>query len=499
MVRLLKIIIHSLFILPFGFLFSESEIDPSKSNKFDSYHGPNMYNENFLINQPGVLSLKELLDSVDKSYPLVLAAEKLLTEAEYNYLAAEGAFDLQFKALGTSKPIGYYQNNSSDTFFEKPTPLGGTSFFAGYRIGRGSFPAYDGKRETNQLGEIRAGAIIPLIRNREIDKNRADLKKADIDRKIAELSIQKLKIEIVKEATKRYWKWVAAGQEFLVYKDLLAIAKVRETQINDRIELGDLPKIESSDNNRAILQRESQLVTSERELQRAAIDLSLFLRAPDGSLISPSTNRIPLGFPIPIDTKTLDLDSSIRQALKNRPEIMDYEYKREKVKVDREMGLNTAKPQVDLLVATSQDFGAGSQTRAKPEVEASIILNIPIQTRRAQGQIGAAGAKLSQLDQELQFTKDKITTEVQDSISDVIASARRVFLSKSELELSRKLEEMERERFSLGDSTLLTVNIREQISSEAAIREIKALFDHHTAVANYKAIIAVTLIKSKLN
>ncbi|TGK51310.1 TolC family protein [Leptospira bouyouniensis] len=483
-------------ICPFGMLFSFLlEADPTK-DPFESLHGPNIYSQDYINQQPGVLTLAELLKSVEKSYPLVLAAEKLLTETEYNYLAAEGAFDLQFKSMGTTKPIGYYTNNAADTVFEKPTPLGGTSFFAGYRIGRGKFPAYDGRRETNDYGEVRAGAIVPLMRNREIDKNRADLRKADIDRKLAELSIQKLKIEVIKEATKRYWKWVASGQEYLVNKDLLEIAKNRQQQISQRIKLGDIPKMEGTENDRAILQRESQFVSAEREMQKAAIDLSLFLRAADGNLILPSTDRLPIGFPKPIDYKGLELDKSIKIAWKFRPEIQDYEYKREKARVDQDMGYNSLKPQVDLVVAGSQDFGPGSVTRAKPELEASLVLNVPIQTRRPRGMIGAAEAKIAQLDQELQFSKDKIKTEVQDAISEVIASAKRVTVTQSEVELARKLEEMERERFALGDSTLLFVNIREQTSAEAAVREIKALYDHHVAVANFQASTATFLQNS---
>lgn len=178
------------FLCPFGMFFSfVLEADPTR-DPFESLHGPNIYSQDYINQQPGVLTLEELLRSVEKSYPLVLAAEKLLSEAEYNYLAAEGAFDLQFKSMGTTKPMGYYTNNATDAVFEKPTPLGGTSFFAGYRIGRGKFPVYDGKRETNDYGEVRAGAIFPLMRNREIDKNRADIKKADLDRRLAELSIQ---------------------------------------------------------------------------------------------------------------------------------------------------------------------------------------------------------------------------------------------------------------------------------------------------------------------
>src|SRR5690606_9907638 len=113
-----------------------------------------------------VLTLEKILQGVERSYPLILAAERLLTVAEYDYLAAQGAFDASFESIGSISPTGYYQNATSHNVIRKPTPLAGTSFFGGYRLGRGNFPSYYGNRATNDLGEIRAGAIVPLMRNR---------------------------------------------------------------------------------------------------------------------------------------------------------------------------------------------------------------------------------------------------------------------------------------------------------------------------------------------
>jgi len=210
-------------------------------------------------------------------------------------------------------------------------------------------------------------------------------------------------------------------------------------------------------------------------------------------LILPKTDQLPFGFPDTVNFLGIDMEEKIRTAWKFRPELKDFELKREKVGIDRQMGYNNLKPQVDLVVAASQDFGAGSIVRSKAELEASVVVAVPIQTRRPRGEIGAAEARLAQLDQEFQFSKDKVKTEVQDSISEVLASAKRVDVAKKEVELARKLESLERDRFLLGDSTLLFVNIREQTSAEAAVREIKALNDHHAAIANFHAAVAYSL------
>lgn len=464
-------------------------------NLENPYGDPRLYS-NFTLN-PKKLKLRDVIRSVDRTYPLILAAEKLLTEAEYNYLAAQGAFDANFDSR-SSLATGFYNYGTTDNVITKPTPLAGTSFFAGYRLGSGNFPSYEGKRVTNELGEIRAGAVVPLIRNREIDRNRAELKKADIDRVLADLNIQRLKIEVLREATRRYWKWVAAGQEYKINKELLNIAKQRVQQVAERVRLGDLPAIENTENDRVILQREAFLIAAERELQKAAIDLSLFLRLPNGQMVLPANEALPDSFPKHEMLVIEDEKKIIELAQKRRPELKEFQSRRDKVAVDRQLEENNLKPQVDLVVAASQDIGAGSPTRSRTELDATVVMNVPIQTRRQRGRIGAAEARISQIDQQEKFARDRIATEVQDAISEVIASYQRVEVARKELVLALKLQELEMERFNLGDSNLLFVNIREQTAAEAAIREVKALNDYFNAMANYQAATAEFLTNASL-
>jgi hypothetical protein len=49
------------------------------------------------------------------------------------------------------------------------------------------------------------------------------------------------------------------------------------------------------------------------------------------------------------------------------------------------------------------------------------------------------------------------------------------------------MEQAERTRLELGESTLLFVNLREQTAAEAAVREVDALGDYHKAVASLRA------------
>ena len=83
-----------------------------------------------------------------------------------------------------------------------------------------------------------------------------------------------------------------------------------------------------------------------------------------------------------------------------------------------------------------------------------------------------------------------MTADVRDAGSAIVGSHARIDAARQEVRLARDLERLERTRFELGDSTLFFVNLREQATAEAALREIDALADYHKAMAAYEAAIA---------
>ena len=124
---------------------------------------------------------------------------------------------------------------------------------------------------------------MPLLRNREIDERRAGLAQARIGRRIADLSIDQQRLLIRQLAISRYWNWVASGERLRIASDLLRVASERDQALREAAELGSIAGIEVTENQRQILQRRSQIIESERDLQQAAIALSLFYRDAAGN------------------------------------------------------------------------------------------------------------------------------------------------------------------------------------------------------------------------
>jgi hypothetical protein len=90
-----------------------------------------------------------------------------------------------------------------------------------------------------------------------------------------------------------------------------------------------------------------------------------------------------------------------------------------------------------------------------------------------------------QIESELRFSRDRVVADVQDAVSAVRAAYESLAVVRNEVLTARQLEEAERAKFDLGDSTQFLVNLRELATADAQFREIKAQSDYFKAFAEY--------------
>jgi outer membrane protein TolC len=439
------------------------------------------------------LLLEDIVGSVERNYPPLLAAfaERDIANAEVTQ--AQGRFDLMIGAQTDTDQFGYYPNQRATLGVEQAFSTWGASGYGGWRVGDGSFAPYAGSLETRSAGEWRGGLKVPLLRNREIDERRGNLQKAILGQRLAGLSIDQQRLTIRQAAVRRYWDWVAAGQRLRVGQDILRVALERDAALREASDLGQIPAVEVTENQRQILQRRSQLVELERGVQQAAIDLSLFYRDGRGQPVLPTASQLPPALP---STATLEEDAIQRDmeiALQLRPEIDRLAQQKEQARVDIRMADNERKPLVEFGVGFTAEAGSGAVRRGPNEMKASLKFELPWQRRTATGKFYAASAKYSQLEKREQFARDQVTAEVRDAASAVRTAHERARLLRDEVRVSLDLADAERERFRLGDSTLFTVNLREQAAADSALREVSAVNDYLRALTAYQQATASLL------
>jgi outer membrane protein, heavy metal efflux system len=441
--------------------------------------------------QAQTLTLDDVMGSVKRNYPPLLAALEELPLADADLLQAEGQFDLVVRSRYDSDSLGYYPNRRWDFGVEQPTTFQGMSLLGGYRIGEGSYAPYDGKLDTRSGGEWRTGLRLPLFRDRAIDRRRADLSKASLGRQIARLSVQQQRLAITFFASRRYWDWVAAGRRFRLAQAVLKIAENRQTFLDESVKGGLLPAIDAADNRRAVLLRKGQVVEAERVLQQAAIELSLFYRDTRGSSVLPRPEQLPEGFPSATRLSDSQVHEDTMSAQRQRPEVPRLEAQREQVQVDAEHARNQQLPAIDMVAGFTSESGDGVVRRGPQEFKVGLSFELPWQRRSATGRLGAAEARSRQIRQREQFARDQVQAEVQDAASAVQTAFQRMQVAADEVTVSRELEDAERTRFELGEGTLFQLNLREMATLESAQRDIAAKADYHRAFAGYNAAIGI--------
>jgi outer membrane protein TolC len=432
------------------------------------------------------LTVDQVLSAVDRAFPLLDAARQEQEAAAGEAQSAQGAFDVRLQAGADLMRGDVYNNESGSVSLYQPLTVLGATIFGGYRIGRGTFADYDGKAQTLTDGEWKGGVSLPLLRNRAIDARRGALARTDLGLQLAEQRVAASRLRFLGEAALRYWDWVAAGRQQGVATELLRIADARDRDLADAIALGAVAPIERVDNRRTILQRQSGVVAARRSTERQAITVSMYYRNVDGTMRRPVDAQLPGRMPPPPGRITRgELEADLAVALARRPDVQALEVSRQQQTIALELARNELLPTLDVFLEVSQDAGDGSRTLRGPELEAGAAFLLPVQRRQGKGLRQTTLANLSRLEAELRFARDRVRAEIEDAASALTAALDVVDVVTVEVEVARELEQAERDRFLLGDSTQFLVNLRELATADAAFREIAATAEAHKARVAY--------------
>jgi len=436
------------------------------------------------------LMLAEVMAVLAATHPQLEAARQRQRAAEGDAMAARGGFDPVLRARGQYVPIGAFPRGTVDVELRQPTPLWGLSVYGGWRVGLGSFAVYDLRGKTAASGEVRAGVNLPLWQGGAIDRRRADVRITALAQDAAAAEFEARAIELERAAGRAYWAWLGAGLRLDVQRGLLALAEDRDEGLRKQIVAGGVPAVEGIDNRRAIVDRGARIVAAERALQQAAFELARHLRDVDGEVQAPAPTRLPGAFPEPQRPGSDGLEQLIRDAWTRRPDLRRLVLQHETAAVELKLARNNRSAKIDLDAYAAKDIGALDPAYAylRPaEFVASVSVELPLALRGARGKLRRAEAELARIDAELRMARDVVALELRDAHSALVAAHARVGLAREQLAAAHELEQAERSRFRLGDSTLLLVNLREQAATDAALQELDALGEYHRATVDLRA------------
>lgn len=446
------------------------------------------------------LTLADVIASLFRSYPSILAARLEPNRAGGQLLSAYGAFDTKLYGQSIAEPTGFYENYRHGLGVARQTWWGGY-LSAGYRMGRGVFQPWYLERETEKGGEFKVGWVQPLLQGRAIDPSRVEVFQANVARQAAEPTIQQSLLEAAQDAAMVYWEWVAAGAILAAQRELLTLAEERGKQFDDGFAAGKFAEIDVVLNRQLIAERRGKVIETEQKFRATSFKLSLYLRDEVGQPLIPDDRWLPIHFPIVQAPPPGDFNADLANALARRPEPRLLQLEIQHVNWDRRLAQNNLLPSFDLISEASQDVGqAGTKSDDKGQFELVMGVQgeVPIQRRKAQGKIQETSAKIAQIEQKLRLQRDKIGMELQTAYNALVLSSQ--IVEQAELSLRAAFDSLERYRYAFdrGKADLVYLNLLETKANETELKLVDAQRGWFSALAMMQAALGLDPVEQAL-
>ncbi len=403
-----------------------------------------------------------------------IESDRIRVFLEYQ-VAVGNQFDPVLKGKYFDQFRGDYIQRRKELSVLQRLSVWGSAIEFGYNKSQGDFADYDGKYMTQDGGSLRAKLDIPLLRNGWTDSLRAALRKGVISKEVSELQLRSQSLDLLRQIGSRYWDWYLSGQRLRVAEKILKLAEDRQEKIRIRVERGDIAKIEELEGDRTILQRKSILAQGNRSFTRSRLDLEALLSTraetiPELSLAEIPEIAIPAGtHPTPSTWKQTEQEDS-----ESHPEVRRQKLILEQTGIDRELAGNQFLPKLDFSVEAGENLGTPVYGLSKFRMNGGLVFEFPIPSRAASARISQAEAQWVRQEATASLTMVRIRNQITDSGVALGLAMERLRLATSEMELAKKLVDLESKRFLEGDSNLLLLNIREQNLAEAEIRKYEA-------------------------
>lgn len=452
----------------------------------------------FLITMPAysALSPSVVKESALKYHPTVLAALENMKANEESVNGARGAFDTKIVSDYKRQTKHNWNTSLSRTQIEKPLRIANSKIYGGSEqiSNPDGFlaPIYNTGNPTGQTGNYTlVGVQVSLWKNLTLDPDRAALKNAKFDAKIAKAERKLTELDIERLAQLAYWEWVTAQKIKNTYDSLLHNGETRNEYLGARNKRGDIAKIIVTENEQYIASRKGALQSAKERLLRAEYALSLFYRDEKGEPIMLSETESFEDYPANLSSflENLDLNSNIDEIIKRRPDLRNLAINVDKSEVNLELAKQDLRPQVDL---TTEYF---QRTKNHPDMPRDYLMvmaqvNIPIERNLGNGNIAAARARQLVAQKQMSYGQQSYKFEVMSLRRALALQLEQVTQAEIEFTKTKELVESETYKFKTGGGNLFLVNLREeaQANAEASFNESRLAFMN--TLLTYKALVS---------
>jgi outer membrane protein TolC len=345
----------------------------------------------------------------------------------------------------------------------------------------------------------------PLLRNFRIDQTRSAIKLANLDVKINDCQFRQSVSTTVAAIQGVYWDLVYAIRNYEIQRESVKLAQVTVEQNREKVRIGTMSPLDVTVAQAAAASRMVDLVTAQQAINIAENNLRSTVSKDRKSDIWGKTI-------VPTDSSEFaeykaDLESSIDIALKNRPELQQYDLQMQQNSISYTLDRNLKKWQLDAVGSFGTVGVAGPQSflNGKPIIDTSMVggigtaytslftqgfknwfvgfnIQIPLRNRSLDAQLAELKIQNKQLVMNRKNQEQKIAVLVRNAVDDLESNGLKVGAAKVARQMSEVQLDAETKRFKVGMSQNFLILQRQTELSTAQGAELQALVAYKKSI-----------------
>lgn len=454
--------------------------------------------------------------------------------ADYNLKAARSIYDPLFtsdtfyesRTTPTSSTIsGGAAGSVQQKTFSSTSNIGGFSPYAG-----GSYQATFSNSRTatnNQFSTLNpqypsALAVTytqPLWRGLRFDANRYNIEIAKKNFTLSDDEFRRIATEVVAQVEQGYWDLVFSLRNLQVQVEAVRQARL-QLESNQRLaNQGVLAPIEITSAEAQVTTYEQNVYIAQEDVTRAENALKL-LMLPDRTAEMWERPLTPVTA-VDLEAPQANLQDSIIEAIKNRPELSQAQTNIEKNQIATKYFRDLTKPQVNLYGGYTASGLAGTDTGVSttlpdnliggigrslsnvlgqdyPTYRFGVTIAIPLRNGVAEANLGASLAEGNRVRTVQKQTEQGIEAEVRNALQALRSAEARLNAAVATRVAAEKIYESEQRQFRAGTTTVFLVQQRQNELVAARGNELQAQTALNKSISEYQRAIGVTLTKNNI-
>lgn len=456
--------------------------------------------------------------------------------AEFNLRGARGIFDpiiaaesyYESTTVPTASLIGGAVNGAvtQTRFFGSGGLSGFTPRFGGEYAVR-----FDSSRtttsNTNAFLNPQFPALLtfsyvqPLFRNLRTDANRRQIEIAKKNLSLSDSQFRQRAIEVITLVEIAYWNLTFALRNLQVQLEAVRQARAQLESNERQVERGVLAPIDIVASTAQITTFEQNVYTAQEEVTRAENALKALV-LPDRTTDVWSKALTPIS-PVSLDPPRVGLEDAVTDALRNRPEIAQFEASAEINRIDQEFYRDQTRPQIDLIGSYTAQSLAGTVTTTGtgrvptnliggyfaslgnlfaqdyPTYRVGVTITLPWGNTTAKANLGRSLVQADRILNQRAQAEQTIEAEVRNSIQALRSAESRLASAAAARSAAEQLYESEQRQFRAGTTTTYLVLQRQSELVASMGRELQAQTDLNKAISEFQRATGTTLTANNVN